>query len=109
MKQFNHADVVKAKGNSLSLDDLKALILPITTEYPITKITLFGSRANGTNKEDSDVDLIMEFCDAISLLTLAQIKYELEDILGVSVDVIHGPIRDTDLIEVGKVVELYAA
>ena len=60
MKQFNHADVVKAKGNSLSLDDMKALILPITTEYPITKITLFGSRANGTNKEDSDVDLIME-------------------------------------------------
>ena len=109
MKQFNHADVVKAKGNSLSLDDIKALILPITSEYPITRITLFGSRANGTNKEDSDVDLIMEFCGAISLLTLAQIKYELEDIFGVPVDVIHGPIRDTDLIEVGKVVELYAA
>ena len=109
MKQFNHADVVKAKRNSLSLDDIKALILPITSEYPITRITLFGSRANGTNKEDSDVDLIMEFCDAISLLTLARIKYELEDILGVPVDVIHGPIRDTDLIEVGKVVELYAA
>lgn len=109
MKQSDHADVAKAKGNFLNIDDMKALILPITTEYPITKITLFGSRADGTNKEDSDVDLIMEFCDAISLLTLAQIKYELEDILGVSVDVIHGPIRDTDLIEVGKVVELYAA
>lgn len=109
MNQLNHTGAVKGRGNSLSLDDMKALILPITTEYPITKITLFGSRANGTNKEDSDVDLIMEFCDAISLLTLAQIMYELEDILGVPVDVIHGPIRDTDLIEVGKVVELYAA
>ena len=53
MEMREHADVVKAKGNSLSLDDMKALILPITTEYPITKITLFGSRANGTNKEYS--------------------------------------------------------
>ncbi len=88
---------------------MKQLILPVTMKYPISKITLFGSRATGTNKENSDVDLIIEFDGEISLLTLSLIKCELEDVFGLSVDVIHGPIRDTDLIEIGKVVELYAA
>ena len=93
----------------MSFDDMKRLVLPITTKYPISKITLFGSRAVGTNKENSDVDLIIEFYGAISLLTLSLIKCELEDAFGLSVDVIHGPIRDTDLIEIVKVVELHAA
>ena len=93
----------------MTLEVMREKILSIINEYPISKIVLFGSRANGTNREDSDVDLIMEFSTPISLLTLSQIKYDLEDILGVKVDVIHGPIQDTDMIEVGKVVELYAA
>lgn len=68
-----------------------------------------SSRALGTNQEDSDVDLIMEFSAPISLLTLSEIQCQLEDMLNLDVDVIHGPIRDTDLIEVGKEIELYAA
>ena len=84
-------------------------MLSFVTEYPIKKVTLFGSRASGTNQEDSDVDLIMEFSAPISLLTLSEIQCQLEDMLNLDVDVIHGPIRDTDLIEVGKEIELYAA
>ena len=109
MKLSNHTDMEIEKSCGLSIDIMKELILPITAEYPISKIILFGSRANGTNKVDSDVDLIIEFYGVISLLTLSRIKCELEDIFGVSVDVIHGPLRETDLIEIGKVVELYAA
>ena len=44
-----------------------------------------------------------------TLLTLSEIQCQLEDMLNLDVDVIHGPIRDTDLIEVGKEIELYAA
>ena len=51
----------------------------------------------------------MEFSMPVSLLTLSMIKLKLEKILHVGVDVIHGPIQETDLIEIGKVVELYAA
>jgi hypothetical protein len=36
-------------------------------------------------------------------------KCELEGAIGLSVDIIHGPMRKEDVIEVGKVVELYAA
>jgi predicted nucleotidyltransferase len=58
---------------------------------------------------DSDVDLIIEFTSQVSILTLSQIKCELEELLGLTVDVIHGPIREDDMIEIGEVVELYAA
>lgn len=93
----------------MTIETLKNHILTITAEYPIKRITLFGSRAEGTDHENSDVDLIMEFTSPISLLTLSSIKLRLEEILNLGVDIIHGPIAETDLIEVGKVVELYAA
>lgn len=74
-----------------------------------TTIVLFGSRAEKTNRENSDVDLIMEFLEPISLFTLSDIRLRLEEILGLEVDIIHGPIREGDLIVVGKEIELYAA
>lgn len=93
----------------MTMETLKNSILAVAEEYPIKKVTLFGSRAAGTNHEDSDVDLIMEFSMSISLLTLSMLRLELERILKVKVDIIHGPIKKTDFLEIGKVVELYAA
>lgn len=93
----------------MTIEMLKSNILTIVNDYPIKRITLFGSRAAGTDHEDSDVDLIMEFSMPISLLTLSMIKLKLEEILKVGVDIVHGPIEESDLIEIGKVVELYAA
>ena len=90
-------------------DIIKEKVLSIVEEYPVKRIVLFGSRAEETNRENSDVDLIMEFSVPISLFVLSDIKIRLEEILGVSVDLIHGPIRDGDLIEVGKERELYVA
>ena len=65
--------------------------------------------AAGTNNDESDIDLIVEFNRPVTIMFLSNLKNRLEDLTGLSVDVIHGPIRDTDMIEVGKVVELYAA
>lgn len=93
----------------MTIDSLKKVILSIANKYPIKKVFLFGSRAEKTDHENSDVDLIMEFFAPISLLTLSKIKLELEEILRLKVDIVHGPVRETDLIEIGKVVEVYAA
>ena len=93
----------------MTVEILKSYIQMIATEYPIKRVELFGSRAEGINREDSDVDLIIEFFSPVSLLTLSSIKLRLGEMLNVEVDIIHGPLRETDLIEVGKIVELYAA
>lgn len=93
----------------MTIELLKERVLTVINEFNISKITLFGSRADGTNREDSDVDLIVEFSSPVSLLTISALRCRLEELLGLEVDIIHGPIRSGDLIEIGKVVELYAA
>lgn len=94
---------------SMTNDMIKEKVISIVREYPVKRVTLFGSRAEETNQENSDVDLIVEFFEPVSLFTLSEIKLRLEELLGLDVDVIHGPIRDGDLIEVRKEIELYAA
>ena len=93
----------------LSFQDMKDCIRQIIPKYPILRVLLFGSRAAGTNRPDSDIDLIIEFRESVSLLTLSRIRCELEDMFGLPVDVIHGPVTNEDMIEIGQKVELYAA
>ena len=93
----------------MTIDDIRKKVITIVNEYPIKKIVLFGSRATGSNGAESDVDLIVEFFSPITLLTLSRMRIQLEEILGVDVDLVHGPLQETDLLEIGKMVELYAA
>lgn len=93
----------------MSIEDIRKAILEVAEEYSIKKAILFGSRANGSYKEDSDIDLILEFDGPVTLMMLSALRCRLEELTGTHVDVIHGPIRSTDMIEIGKVVELYAA
>lgn len=91
------------------IEEISNAVLKLITKYSIKKVILFGSRAEGTNRDDSDVDLIMEFRNPVSLITLSMIQIELEEMLGLKVDVIHGPVTQGDLIEIRKEVVLYAA
>ena len=84
----------------MSIEDIKNAVLQIVDKYSISRVVLFGSRANGTAKPTSDVDLIIEFNVPVTLITLALISQNLEELLHTSVDVIHGPIRSTDLLEI---------
>lgn len=93
----------------MSNDIIKEKVLSIIKEYPVKRVVLFGSRAEETNGEDSDVYLIMEFYEPISLFTLSDIRLRLAETIGLEVDIVHGPIRDGDLIEVGKEIELWTA
>ncbi|MCM1283746.1 MAG: nucleotidyltransferase domain-containing protein [Muribaculaceae bacterium] len=93
----------------MHIDEIANAVLKIITKYSIKKVTLFGSRAEGTNRDDSDVDLIIEFNIPVSLITLSMVQIELEEMLGLKVDVVHGPVMPNDLIEIHKEVVLYAA
>lgn len=93
----------------MTTEDIRNAICQIAGTYPVSSVILFGSRAAGTNRPDSDVDLIMEFSAPVSILTLSRITCEPEELLNVNVDVIHGPLRESDMIEIDKEVLLYAA
>ena len=93
----------------MTVNTVRDAVLTLIPDYPIDRVILFGSRATGQNRNDSDVDLIFEFSAPVSLLTLSSIQLRLEEILQLNVDVIHGPLQETDLLEVSEEVEIYAA
>ena len=95
----------------LSIEKIADVAKIIAKEYPIVKIQLFGSYAEGKNTPDSDVDILIEFDSVavVTLLTLCRIKNQMEELLKVPVDVITLPIPEDSMLEINKVVSLYAA
>ena len=95
----------------LSLQKISADVSSIAEEFQISKADLFGSYANGTATENSDVDVLIEFHPSATttLLTLSRLKNRLEKMLGVDVDVIHGPVPEDSILEVERTVSLYGA
>lgn len=92
----------------LTISEIKSSIFDIAARYPIKKLSLFGSYAFGNPKEDSDVDMLVEFiAPNISLFMLSEIKEEIESRLKKRVDLIHAPIEEDSLIKIDKVVEIY--
>ena len=95
----------------LSIEQISDAAKIIAKEYSVTKIQLFGSYAEGNNTPESDVDILVEFDkDAVvTLLTLCRLKNRMEELLNTPVDIITLPIPEDSLIEINKVVSLYAA
>ena len=94
----------------LTIEQIIKACETVAAEYPITRMELFGSYANGTNTPQSDVDILVEFkTRSVSLITLSGLKLRLEELLGTPVDVIHSPVPKGSILEIDKVVPLYAA
>lgn len=92
----------------LNLDQIKDAISEIARSYPVKTVSLFGSYAENAATENSDVDILVEFLTpSISLFTLLNLKYEIEEKLRKDVDVIHAPIDENALINPTKVIKIY--
>jgi predicted nucleotidyltransferase len=44
----------------MTIDEIKSIITPLVSPYPISRVILFGSYARGEAAEGSDVDLIID-------------------------------------------------
>ena len=95
----------------LTINQISDAAKVIAMEYPVIKMQLFGSYAEGNHTPQSDVDILVEFDSVavVTLLTLCKIKNRMEELLKVNVDVVTIPIPEDSLIEINKVVPLYAA
>jgi predicted nucleotidyltransferase len=63
-------------------------ILALARKYGATSVRVFGSVACGTADEKSDVDFLVEVKEGTSLFDLGGLLYDLEKLLGRSVDVV---------------------
>lgn len=73
----------------LNLGNIRHAVKKTAAEHGLKKVTLFGSYARGEASEDSDVDLVIETSSPLGFARGA-IYRELEEALGVPVDVIFG-------------------
>ncbi len=63
-------------------------LISILKKHDAYRIGIFGSRARGDDRPDSDLDVLVDFSKKKSLLTLVSIEQELSDTLGIKVDLL---------------------
>ena len=89
------------KNNAYTINEIKDAVIPVAHEYGVKKIALFGSYASGSATGESDVDLhLIETSDNWGYFKLCGFRQDLEDKLGVNVDVLttgamDSRVRDT--------------
>ncbi len=59
----------------------------LLNDYPIKSIAIFGSYSRNENRNDSDLDILVEFNDKIGIRFI-DLADEIENIVGVKVDLV---------------------
>jgi len=72
----------------VDIDKIKEKVLPILKEAGVTRSAIFGSYAVGENTKDSDVDILIEPPESMTLFGFAGLKLKLEEVLGRKVDLV---------------------
>ncbi|MBS0183109.1 MAG: nucleotidyltransferase family protein [Nitrospira sp.] len=63
--------------------------LPILqTKYHLRTLGVFGSYVRGTSRQGSDLDLLVEFTQTLSLFEFVELEQRLSRLLGVKVDLV---------------------
>jgi len=72
----------------MKTEDITDKILTVLTRNAVKRAGIFGSMARGEATPNSDIDILIELGEKISLLEFVRIKHELEDILERKVDLV---------------------
>jgi len=92
----------------LTTDIIRKAVIPLAEKYSIAKVDLFGSYANGSATEKSDVDFLVAFNAKVpSIFKVMGFKEELEKSLSYPVDVVTLPVTRKDKLDIGAVVNIY--
>ena len=73
---------------SMELEEIRNKIIPVLQRHDVKRAAIFGSFVREEQKENSDIDILVEFKGEKSLLDLAGLKIELEEVLRRKVDVL---------------------
>jgi predicted nucleotidyltransferase len=73
---------------SLALQSHRAEIRSVVLRHRASNARVFGSVVHGNDHEGSDLDILIDPTPETTLFDIAKIQIELEQMLGVSVDVL---------------------
>ena len=69
----------------LSLSIQKTMLLK---KYKVNRLGIFGSYVRGEQQQDSDLDVLIDYEEPPSLITLIELEYYLSEVIGVKVDLV---------------------
>lgn len=68
------------------LDEIKDIIrehkAELENEFSVAEIGVFGSLVRGEAREDSDVDVLVDFSHPIGLIKFMRLEYHLQELFG---------------------------
>lgn len=67
---------------------IKEKIIPILKEAGVTRSSIYGSYVRGENRDDSDIDLLVEVPGGTGLFGFIGLKHKLEKVLEKKVDLV---------------------
>lgn len=70
------------------INEIRKAVVPIAHSYGVRRLYLFGSYAKGTANEESDIDLLIEKGEPMSLLKISGMRQMVQEALNLSVDLI---------------------
>ena len=73
---------------STALNLKRSEVREITIRFRAVNPRVFGSVLHGTDKDDSDLDLLVDALPGTTLFDLGGLQVELQDLLGVTVDLL---------------------
>ena len=73
---------------SVALNSNREAVRRAASKYRTTNIRVFGSACSGLDQEGSDLDLLVDALPGTTLFDLGGLQIELEEILGVQVDLV---------------------
>jgi predicted nucleotidyltransferase/predicted XRE-type DNA-binding protein len=87
-----------------ALERNRAAILKATAAAGVRNVRVFGSVSRGQDRPGSDIDLLVDLPDHITLIGLSRLELEISKIVGADVDLVPGAslrpnIRDNVLAE----------
>lgn len=72
---------------SVALQNKRAAVREALARFPVRNPRVFGSVLHGTDRDGSDLDLLVDTLPGLTLFDLGNLQITMEEILGIPVDV----------------------
>ena len=93
-----------------SIENIRNAVSQAAMQYPVKRVDLFGSYANGQAREDSDLDFLVEFKESpISLFKISGLQVLLSELLQTEVDVVEAPLAADSMLQIDRTVHVYGS
>ena len=93
-----------------SIETIRRVVSEAALHYPVKRVDLFGSYANGLANENSDVDLLVEFSESpISLFKISGFQATVSELLQMEVDIVEAPLSPDSMLTIDRTVCVYGS